>query len=251
MRRTPMKAALAGCLAAAVFLPGAASAADPIRVITNGDAGWVINPDPANATEYAFTDEAASTGAGSLRGGPLGPGAAEKLIAALPLGMLVADLSSISYDFLIAGSGSAPGDADQFYLNVYVNAVNDGKFYDCRYDYVPASGSTSGFTTASFASTDTPTHVQKSGTGRIGTCPATLAGASGYFVRAIALNMGDTSANDNGLVGYFDNVVIETTSGTTTYDFEPGTKDDCKNGNWASHGFTNQGSCVSYVTAGK
>jgi hypothetical protein len=81
---------------------------------------------------------------------------------------------------------------------------------------------------------------------------ATLAGMpAGSHVRAIALNIGDTSASDTGLAGYLDNVRIATGSGTTTYDFDvnPGTKDDCKSGGWALYGFANQGGCVSWVQA--
>ena len=74
---------------------------------------------------------------------------------------------------------------------------------------------------------------------------------SGSHVRAIALNIGDTSASDTGLAGYLDNVQVATGSGTTTYDFDvnAGTKDDCKSGGWALYGFANQGGCVSWVQA--
>jgi hypothetical protein len=251
MRRTPLKAALAAGLAAAVLVPGPAGAADTtVRVLESGDGGWVINPDPVNETNAEFTDEAASIGAGSLKGGPIGTNPAEKLIAGLALGIPVPALQSISYDFLIAGAGTA-GDASDFYLNVYATIDDSDNFYDCRFDYVPASGSTAAFTTAMFATNGTPTAVTRRGT-RIASCPSTLAGMpSGSHVRAIALNIGDTSASDTGLAGYLDNVRIATGSGTTTYDFDvnPGTKDDCKSGGWALYGFANQGGCVSWVQA--
>jgi hypothetical protein len=96
--------------------------------------------------------------------------------------------------------------------------------------------------------------VTKRGTRLVGQCPATLAGMpAGSHVRAIALNIGDTGVSDNGLVGYYDNVRIATTSETTTYDFEasPPSKDACKQGGWAAYGFSNQGACVSYVQTGK
>jgi hypothetical protein len=252
MRRTPLKAALAAGLAAAMLVPGPAGAADTtVRVLESGDGGWVINPDPANETDYEFTDDQASIGAGSLKGGPIGTNPAEKLIAGLALGIPVPDLESISYDFLIAGTGTA-ADASDFYLNVYATVdANPAVFYDCRFDYVPTSGSTAAFTTATFAASGPPTAVTRRGT-RIGACPATLAGMpAGSHVRAIALNIGDTSASDTGLAGYLDNVRIATGSGTTTYDFDvnPGTKDDCKSGGWALYGFANQGGCVSWVQA--
>ena len=42
-------------------------------------------------------------------------------------------------------------------------------------------------------------------------------------IRAIALNVGDTSLNDTGVSGYLDNVVVKTSNTVTTYDFDPDT----------------------------
>jgi hypothetical protein len=44
--------------------------------------------------------------------------------------------------------------------------------------------------------------------------------SSGSTIRAVALNVGDTTLNDAGLDGYFDNVVVETADEIVTYDFE-------------------------------
>ena len=59
--------------------------------------------------------------------------------------------TSLDYDFLI-GPGGTAADANEFYLNVYANfGVSDNdKFYDCRYNIVPTSGSTASFTTVSY-----------------------------------------------------------------------------------------------------
>ena len=138
-----------------------------------------------------------------------------------------------------------------FYLNVYATIDDSAEFYDCRFDYIPVIGSTTAFTTASFAATDAAI-VTKRGARFVGPCPATLAGMpAGSHVRAIALNIGDTGISDNGLVGYLDNVQIATTSETTTYDFEasPANTDACKKGGWEAYGFPNQGACVSYLQA--
>jgi hypothetical protein len=247
------------CMAAVamVLIAAPASADTTIKVDQNGEAGWLFNPDPANLTDFAFTTEQASIGTGSAKGGPIGPGGAgagtgaEKLIGGKELGLPVTDLSSIAYDFLVAGNGTAAS-GKHFYLNVYANIDNSTNFYDCRFDYLPLVGSTTAFTTMSVTPTDVATTVTKRGTRFAGPCPATLAGMpAGSHVRAIALNIGDTGISDNGLVGYLDNVQIATTSETTTYDFEasPGTKDDCKNGGWAAFGFPNQGACVSSLQA--
>jgi hypothetical protein len=58
-----------------------------------------------------------------------------------------------------------------------------------------------------------------------------------------------------GLDGYLDNVVVNTLSGDTVYDFEPApvvplAKDECKKDGWRMFTdvvFKNQGDCVSYV----
>lgn len=62
------------------------------------------------------------------------------------------------------------------------------------------------------------------------------------------INVGDTSAADERLDGYLDNVVVETLSGDITWDFEA-KKDACKDGGHANYGFASQGDCVSHVQA--
>lgn len=232
-------------------------AADTTVVVNSANQqGWVFNPDPTNATPYEFNSDQASIGSGSLHVFPIGATPAHKFIATKPLGTLVSDINSVSYDFLIAGNGTAAS-ANQFYLNVYTNLPSSTTFYDCRFDYVPTTGSTSSFTTALFNATDTPTNVgDRTAGGDTFVCPATLAGMpAGSTVSVIALNVGDTSTGDTGLAGYLDKVVVNLDPDTTTYDFEPlltpgSDKNECKNGGWMTFNsptFKNQGECVSYV----
>jgi hypothetical protein len=156
---------------------------------------------------------------------------------------------------LVAGNGTAAS-ANQFYMNVYATIDDSTFFYDCRFDYVPATGSTAAFTTASFMTTDTPVNVQRRGSARIASCPATLAGMpEGSHIRAFSLSVGDTSTGDVGLAGYLDKVVVSKTSETTTYDFEPtltypSTYADCKNNGWRTFTgvtFKNESKCRDYV----
>src|SRR5213075_537203 len=78
---------------------------------------------------------------------PIGATASNKFIAALPLGTEIGGLSSLSYDFMIDPAGVVgPTTYKQFYLNVYTNLPDSSTFYDCRFDYVPTSGSSSAFT---------------------------------------------------------------------------------------------------------
>jgi hypothetical protein len=230
----------------ALFVVGpAAASADTVKVRQDGDAGWDFNPDPANATPYHFSLAEASIGAGSLFVEPIGSTPAHKFIANYPMGTLVSDLQSLSYDFMIAGNGTI-ADANEFYLNVYTNYPSSSTFYDCRFDYSPATGSTTSFTTKTVSPTDVPTFVR---TRTLATplCPTTLAGMpAGSTISFVALNVGDTTALDSGLAGYYDNVVVSQSSGSTTFDFEP-SKDACKNGGFAVGGYKNQGQCVSAV----
>jgi hypothetical protein len=175
---------------------------------------------------------------------PASPAAA-KFIAGHELGTLISDLSSLSFDFKIEG----PPLFTRFYMNVYADVAGSNEFYDCRFDYVATSGSTANFTTL----TVTPGAVPAGrGDHLAGACPLTLGGMpAGSTVRAFALNVGDTSGSDVGVGGYLDNVVIDQSSGSTTYDFEatPASADDCKKGGFAAYGFPNQGQCVARVNA--
>jgi len=221
--------------------------------------GWLFNRDVSTSTPFEFNTDAASIGVGSLYVMPItntGNGNSDKFVAENFVKTPVENLNSISYDFKIAGNGDS-SDANQFYLNVYANIDNSNKFYDCRFDYVPVIGTTSGFTTASFAASDTPVNVRTSSTPRT-VCPATLDGMpEGSYVRAFSISVGDTSGSDTGLAGYLDNVVVDLDSDVTTYDFEPAItpgsdKNDCKNGGWMTFNapsFKNQGACVSYITS--
>lgn len=243
------RTALTAGLALGLGLTGTAAAAtSTVRVDENGDGGWAFNRDASTSTPYQFTTARESIGTGSLEVLPIGATPADKFIAELPLDVATSDLSSVSYDFLVGGAGT-PADANEFYLNVYTNLPGSTTFYDCRFDFVPTTGSTATWTTVTATSTSTPTNVRE----RVpGTCTATWdAMPAGSTVSFIALNVGDTSAGDTGLGGFYDNVVVATSTGTTTYDFEakPASKDECKKGGWAEFGYANQGQCVSAVQA--
>ncbi len=247
-------AGLAVALPVLMISPAALAAASTVVVSPSNHQGWLLNPDPSNQTPYEFNKDQASIGQGSLYVQPIGATPADKFIMAKTLNSLVSDFNSLSYDFLIAGNGTAAS-ANQFYLNVYTNLPASTTYYDCRFDYAPTSGSTSSFTTASFSSTATPVNVRARSSV---TCPATLAGMpAGSTISFIALNVGDTTVSDTGLAGYLDKVVINTTSAVTTYDFEPDpvvlhSKDECKNGGWKTSEapvFKNQGDCVSYFAS--
>lgn len=261
------------CVVLASVIGIAATLADQTVVVTGNTStgenqpGWLFNRDPSTSNPYTFTNAEASIGYGSLYVMPIGATPANKFIAENFLLTPMADVDSISYDFMI-GSGGDSSDAAQFYLNVYANfgVSDDLKFYDCRYNIVPTIGSTAGFTTVTFDPTlSYPVTTRGGAAASPYPCPATPAAmdllSPGSNIRAIAINVGDTSSSDVGLDGYLDNVVVATTSGTTTYDFEPyivpTNANQCKKGGWANlrrpdgSSFKNQGDCIQYVNTGR
>lgn len=201
-----------------VFTAPTASAAS--QVVTGNTSTWLFNRDASTSTPYHFTTAKAKKGYGSLFVEPIGVNPSNKFIAEYFNKTPVDQLKAISYDFMIAGSGT-PASANQFYLNVYATIDNSDEYYDCRFDYVPSAGSTTSFKKAKFQATDTPTRVIKRGD-RIASCPATLAEMpAGSHMRAFAINVGDTSASDAGLAGYLDNVAVKKNGESVEkYDFE-------------------------------
>lgn len=253
-----------GALTLAIVMAFPAGAATT-TVVVGGDTaaaenepGWLFNRDASTSTPYEFTNDQASIGAGSVYIEPIGSTPADKFIAELFVLTPIADIESLSYDFLI-GSGGTAADENEFYLNVYANfgESDPEKFYDCRYNIVPTTGSTSDWTTVTFDPTqEYPVTTRTGASGSPFTCPASPADmdslSGGSTIRAFALNVGDTSAGDAGLDGYLDNVVLTANGDTTIYDFAH--KDDCKKDGWAAYdypSFRNQGQCIKYLNTGK
>lgn len=194
--------------------------------------GWLFNRDLSNTTPIDFNTDLPGIGDGSLYVLPLSDSDRfKKFIGEHFIHTPIADVNSISYDFAIGGGGEA-ADEHQFYMNVYANFGNTApnKYYDCKYDVVPVVGVVNGYTTVTFDPTqaypvtkavqawNTPIPAYD--------CPAVPANMNlseeGSFIRMYALNLGDTGVDlsDADLDGYFDNVVVDTEQGTTTYDFE-------------------------------
>ena len=271
VKRRSLKDTLFAAVAAVVFV-AALSVSLPVSavnatVLVTGNTsvgenqpGWLFNRDPSTSTPYEFNTAAASTGAGSLYVKPIGATAADKLIAENFVLSPMADVDSLSYDFKI-GAGGTEADKVHFYMNVYANfgESNPLKFYDCRYNVVPTIGSTGDFTTVTFDPTQAyPVTTRGGAQASPHTCPAVPANmdllSPGSTLRVFAINVGDTSASDQGLDGYLDNVVVSKSGDVTTYNFEPAlsptSKDACKKEGWKTFNtpvFSNQGQCVSWV----
>jgi hypothetical protein len=235
---------LAVAAAAIVAAPAAAAPDKPIKVSGDG-SGWQFNRDASNATPYSMSLAQRTIGGGSLYVEPIPavPGA-KKFIAEQFLASPAADLQSISVDFLIAGSGTAL-DATDFYVNVYTLLPNTTQtFFDCRFDYIATSGSTTQFTTLTVNPAALAPVTTRAGSPP---CPATLSAMpAGTTIPFFSINVGQTNGGDAGLAAYLDNVVVAQTGGTTTYDLDP-TKDACKDGGFAVGGYKNQGACIAAV----
>lgn len=229
-----------------------AHAHGPVVVDENPDHRWIFNRDQDNFTPAGFTFDAAVLGAGSLHADPITGSGSAKFILEYGnpdddnLGIPVSDFGGFSIDFLVDGVNNPV----QFYINVYTFMdPPNGTFYDCRFDYVADDGSTTDWMTLAVGGTPSAV-ASRNGT----TCPASLGQMpAGSTISFFSVNIGDTSTNDNGIGGYFDNAVVTVGGTTTTYDFEP----NCKKGGWQSltrpdgSSFKNQGQCMKYSKTGK
>lgn len=233
--------------------PPAHAAPQAHRIVTvdaNPDNGWVYNPDPGNATPTEFSFDEAVLGAGSIHGLPLPSDPAAKfiLVYAPDSPVSISDFGGFSIDFLIDDAGTNY-DVDQFYVNVYtLTDPSHDVYYDCRFDYIASSGSTTDWTTLGLDGST----VKSAGAGS--GCPSSLDGMpAGSVITFLAVNIGDTSASDAGIGGYFDNALWTVGGATTTFDFEP----SCKGGGWQTLSrpdgstFKNQGACRKYQKTGK
>ena len=226
-------AILAASALVGVLATAAGASAATVPVYADGDGGWQFNRDPSNTTPYAFQSGPATIGVGSLHvlpitnGTPAGSNRQDKFTGDLNLTTLASDLSA-SFDFMLDPAGAIGGTRfKQFYFNVYANLPASATFFDCRFDYVATSGSAVSFTTLSFGQSTVASGVGDRPADAF-TCPTTLGGMpAGSTIRAIVVNVGDTSTtlSDQNVGGYLDNVVVNQTTGSTTYDFDPAPPD--------------------------
>jgi hypothetical protein len=192
--------------------------------------GWLFNRDASTATPFEFNTDKAVLGAGSLFVAPItntGGGNSDKFIGELFLLEEIATIQDISIDYALA-STSVEADEVHFYFSVYTvfGESSPTKFYDCRYSVVASNGVVDGFATLTFdPDASYPVATRGGAEASPHTCPASPAAmdslSPGSSVRVIAINIGDTSANDLGVGGYLDNAVVHTTEGVTTYDLDP------------------------------
>jgi len=206
--------------------PANAMAAGIVRDGTVFDDSWVFNAEPPFVTPAYFSTEESSSGIGSLAVIPITNttgNQAKFILRYVPATqILLSDLQQFSIDFLIDGEGTNLN-PNQFYINLYTLTPDpaDGSWYDCRFDYVATSGSTTYWTALSFDPTTVATNVGSKLTS--GSCPSSLSGMpAGSAVLFLSVNLGDTSANDTGSGGFFDNARMTVAGNTTIWDLGEG-----------------------------
>lgn len=191
--------------------------------------GWVVSNQGSFTAPFEFKEGPGTPTAGdaSLNIGPIGTVPANKFILFPPIQNIdAADLVSLSFDFYL---NSIPMKSpSQFYVNVYVDLPQNGlgifgsgSFYDCRFDLV-ANGALplDTWNTVQFSQSSAWTQITDQ-TSPSNLCPATLNGLTANSkVLFIAINVGDTSLSDEGLIGAVDNAVININGQITKYDFE-------------------------------
>lgn len=217
MTRTKTKTTTVAALAVALGMSAtaAASASDGDVVVITGNTvdtaveheselapdgtGWWFERDPGNRTGHEFTADGVVTN--------VGPDAGEKFIAENFLFQRVSEVGEISFEYV----SDAPD--SEFYINVYVNHESEasGEWYDCRYDYTAVTTSNDGVKSV------TTSGVAQTVASRNGTvCPASLADSPDEsFVRAYAINVGDTSAS-----ALAPATILSSTAAGITYVFQ-------------------------------
>ena len=240
---------VAGATLGATSTAANADHVDETVVVTEkGATGDLSIPEygEPSTTPTTFTAAASSIGSGSLLVEPIGSAPADKFIGYVAYdGMPASEFESLSVDFQLA---SGIEDVQDFYLNVYAITEAGETFYNCRYDQVATTGTEDGFTTLSVNADEPTTSVTTRKTAS--ECPATIAELpEGSTINYAAINVGQSTASDEGTSGYLDNVIVDNELDSTAYDLEkiPASKDDCKNGGFAFTGgeFENQGECVA------
>jgi hypothetical protein len=193
--------------------------------VSPDDAWGMFFLDGAN-NPYDFIESNPSIGDGSLYilpfEEPATVGTNDKFVGTLFLNQQISELNEFSYDFKI-GQGGTAVNAPKFYARIYTafGESPTNTFYDCRYELAPTTGSTSSYTTISFDPTNTYS-VTTRGTSPY-PCPDSPVDMDliepGSFITQIGFQL-DTDTGDDGLDGYFDNFILDTTTKKTIYDFE-------------------------------
>jgi hypothetical protein len=220
-------------VAASMVLPATAAQAapSPLKVTSlggPGNQGWQI--DNNRTTDFAFPYDFVAGNMPPIGTGSLQYAASnanidkEKMYIWRTESIKVADFRKVKFDYYFAPD-SAVKTPSQIYLNIYVNTVAttvEPTFYDCKFDYVATRAADGKWSTLAMDRADAPTTPPTARNSAV--CGNSIAQLQpNDTITRIAINAGDTSANDAGMKGGFDNVFVKTKSSEVTYDFDPAT----------------------------
>jgi Ca2+-binding RTX toxin-like protein len=215
-------------VAASMVLPATAAhaASSTLKVTSLGGAGsqgWQI--DDNRTTDFAFPNKFVAgnmppIGTGSLQYAASNPTIEkEKMYVWRTESIPATEFRKVKFDYYFAPD-SAVQTPSQIYLNLYVDtaAVVPPAFYDCKFDYIATKAADGKWSTLAVDQTDVASVTAKSGA----VCGNSIAQLQpNDKITRIAINAGDTSANDAGMKGGFDNVFVKTKNSEITYDFDP------------------------------
>jgi hypothetical protein len=197
-----------------------------------------------DGVRFSFTDQESFMGDTSFKGEIENPDTGRKVIlkylsepfdqAEFNGNLVGRDLSSLEYIEYSFKANSCDNTNTvcpyNFYMNVYTKDPNDTtNWYNCRFDFRPevgADATTGDWTTVRFTKNSKPTGGDCKGTsclicpkcgdiGGSGDCAVTMENLGSSLVlgniynEIFTFNMGDTNANDGGLEGYFDRIVMK------------------------------------------
>lgn len=196
-----------------------------------------------DGVRFSFTDQESYIGDTSFKGEIVDPDTGRKVILKYLsepfdpaefsrnlVGRPLSNLEYIEYSFKANSCDNTNTVCPyNFYMNVYTKDPSDTtNWYNCRFDFRPevgADATTGDWTTVRFSKKSTPTGGSCLGTscsscpvcGDIGgsDCAVTLEDLGSSLVlgnihnEIFTFNMGDTNADDGGLEGYFDRIVMK------------------------------------------
>jgi len=266
---------LASFLSVAMVVPGLA-APSVVTVTPSNMQGWFFCNDQTSCAGVATGSlvvgpASPPLGVGSARLPTAGPADGQALILAAYQGTKLADITQLQYSTFVTSGGPPQAIALQFNID---SDLTDGVVnYQGRLVFEPYQSPALGPVVAGQWQTWNALQGKWWGSTGSGSRPITVACPqsspctwqqilaqfpnAGIHATAGAVVFKAGSGWTVPFDGNVDALTIGTSAGTTTYNFEPYDKDQCKNGGWQTlkradgSSFKNQGDCVSYTNTGR
>jgi hypothetical protein len=266
-RRSKVKKFLVAGLLVLAAAPAAATAATTTQKVYSDSTSWQsVDTRAPGSFDFVAGPGVAPLGSGSLHLSTPDSTAKVNLGNGLLAGTPLADVDALSYEtyrssassgspvqvpsLQIAVTGSSADSASGFTTLVFepVYNTNQGAILDDTWQSWDAFDGGQGVWWSTKDLTNQPAFTGYR------TWDQIVADNPNAVVQGAFINQG---SGNPGIDANVDAVTLGASGDSTTYDFEPNSapasKDDCKNGGWASFhpAFSNQGRCVSSVASGR